>query len=141
MEKVYSVISGDKISISIKYQDDISYAPICKLVFLVNSLPVTSDMTYGFYRKLLIIPFNHKFTNDEKDVDLFEKLKMEMPGIINWALEGLRRLKENHFQFSQCDAAKKALQSYQGCPSAQRIANGVMEPSSMYRTIISTYFL
>jgi putative DNA primase/helicase len=91
----------------------VGYTPICKLVFLVNSLPETSDATYGFYRKLLIVPFNHKFTDEDKDVNLFEKLKAEMPGVFNWAIEGLRRLKENQFRFSQCDAAEHALQAYQ----------------------------
>lgn len=101
-ENLKSVVSGDKISVAVKYQNDVPYTPICKLVFLVNSLPETSDATYGFFRKILIVPFNHRFTDAEKDVDLFEKLRAEMPGILNWALEGLRRLKGNGFLFSAC---------------------------------------
>lgn len=111
-ENLKAIVSGDKVSISVKYQNDIPYTPTLKLVFLMNTLPDTSDTTDGFYRKLLIVPFSHKFTDGEKDVNLFEKLKAEMPGILNWALEGLKRLKANEFRFSRCDAADRAMEEY-----------------------------
>ena len=37
-----------------------------------------------------MIPFPVTFSNDRKDPGLKEKLTKELPGILNWALEGLR---------------------------------------------------
>jgi putative DNA primase/helicase len=37
------------------------------------------------------LPFNRIFTKDEQDPDLTSKLIEEHPGILNWALEGLKK--------------------------------------------------
>lgn len=111
-ENLKAIISGDPVTISIKYKDDISYTPVCKLVFLVNTLPATSDMSYGYFRKLMIIPFFKKFSDEEKDIDLLEKLKKEMPGILNWAIEGLQRLNANRHQFTKSVKAAEMLELY-----------------------------
>lgn len=112
-ENLKSLVSGDSMTINIKYQDPIEYTPICKLIFLVNSLPNTSDATHGYFRKIMIVPFNRKFNEEERDVDLFNKLKdNEMPGILNWALKGLMRLRENNYKFSECKAINNLIKEY-----------------------------
>lgn len=113
-ENLKSLISGDAMTINIKYQAPIEYTPMCKLIFLVNSLPNTADATHGYFRKVMIVPFNRKFVEEERDVDLFDKLKAnELPGILNWALEGLVRLRENNYKFSECKAIRNAVKEYE----------------------------
>ena len=113
-ENLKAVISGDNITIDIKHKEPIDYKPICKLIFLVNSLPNTSDLTHGYFRKILIVPFNRKFEGKDKDVNLFEKIKkMEMSGILNWALEGLKRLRANDYKFTESRAINEVLDKYQ----------------------------
>ena len=113
-ENLKSVISGDAMTINIKYQAAVEYTPMCKLIFLVNSLPNTADATHGYFRKVMIVPFNRKFSEEERDVDLFDKLKgNELPGILNWALEGLVRLRENNYKFSECDLIKNVMKEYE----------------------------
>lgn len=113
-ENLKAVISGDNITIDIKHKEPIDYKPICKLIFLVNSLPNTSDLTHGYFRKILIVPFNRKFEGKDKDVNLFEKIKKsEMPGILNWALDGLKRLRANNYRFTESSAINELLNKYQ----------------------------
>ncbi|WP_394900132.1 DNA primase family protein [Clostridium butyricum] len=113
-ENMKALISGDNVTIDIKHKEPIEYKPICKLIFLVNSLPNTTDVTHGYFRKILIVPFNKKFEGTNKDVNLFEKIKAnEMPGILNWALEGLKRLKDNNYQFTESNAVNKLMDKYQ----------------------------
>ncbi|MDU1509965.1 MAG: phage/plasmid primase, P4 family [Clostridium butyricum] len=113
-ENMKALISGDSITIDIKHKQPIEYKPICKLIFLVNSLPNTTDVTYGYFRKILIVPFNRKFEGEDKDVNLFEKIKDdEMPGILNWALEGLKRLRSNNYKFTESNAINKLMDKYQ----------------------------
>jgi putative DNA primase/helicase len=44
----------------------------------------------GFWRRLIPIPFSVTIPDDQKDEGMKEKLRAEWPGILNWALEGLR---------------------------------------------------
>lgn len=88
---VKQLISGDDITIDIKYKHPISYKPNIKLLFAVNSLPTTRDTSSGFTRRLLIIYFHKQFL-DNGDPTLEEKIAKEIPGVLNWMLKGLERV-------------------------------------------------
>lgn len=111
-ENLKAAISGDVVSIRRKYKTDLQVALTCKIVMLMNTLPNVSDVTYGFFRKIIIIPFNRKFSDKEKDINLFDKLLIEMPGILNFALEGLKRLQKNNYQFTKSKAIDKLMENY-----------------------------
>lgn len=113
-ENLKALISGDLLSVAIKYKDTLDYIPTCKLIFLVNTLPNTSDTTHGYFRKIMVIPFKRRFSDSEKDVNLFDKLKAnEMPGILNWALEGLKRLQNNNYKFTESDEINNLMKEYE----------------------------
>ncbi len=95
-----------------KYQDPISISPICKMVFAVNNLPCSPDQSYGLYRRIFILPFNKRFEGKAADKHLKEKLQAELPGILNWALEGLKRLRQNEYEFTQSKVVDSVLNSY-----------------------------
>ena len=109
-DRLKEIASGDSVNVNIKYQDAVSQAMYCKLVFLANSLPPVSDHSFGFFRKLMIVPF--LVTIKEPDVDLSDKLKKELPGILNWALVGLRRLVKKKYQFSHCEVIETYTRKY-----------------------------
>lgn len=111
-ENFKAIVSGDLINIELKYRSSISYKPYCKLVFLVNNLPDSMDVTSGYFRKLMIIPFKRTFKPEERNVNLTNELIDELPGILNWALIGLKRLQENNYQFSPCEMIEKAYDTY-----------------------------
>ena len=108
-----AIVSGDSVNINRKYKDDLQCKLTTKMVMLVNNLPDTSDVTYGYFRRLLILPFNRRFDGVEQDVNLFEKLEKELPGILNWALEGLKRLEANNYQFSDCKVIDHVMKTYE----------------------------
>ena len=60
------------------------------LLMLTNKLPKVSADDHGLWRRMRIIPFNRKFTKEEIDPDLPNKLKKEAPGILNLMLAGAR---------------------------------------------------
>lgn len=106
------IVSGDRIPINRKYHDVFSYAPVCKLVFAVNSLPQTSDMSHGLFRRMFIIPFTERFDGEKADKNLLGKLLTELPGILNWALKGLQRLRSNNFEFTKSEAVENSLEQF-----------------------------
>lgn len=107
-----AIVSGDPVQVNIKYQAPLETVLNCKLVFLTNNLPDTLDTSYGYIRRLLIVPFNYTVPEDKRDVFLTDKLKKEIIGILNWSIQGMLRLQENNFIFTQSPAALECLTSY-----------------------------
>jgi len=99
------------------HKDGIRFTNTAKPWFACNQLPESYDWTDAFFSRMLQITFLNKFVqppdydkiNDETvfkaDTDLIDgkcKLFGELPGILNFALEGLHRLLENkRFSFTQ----------------------------------------
>lgn len=107
-----AIVTGDPVHIDIKYKEPLEMVLNCKLVFLTNNLPETLDSSHGFLRRLLILPFNNTVKEKDRDIHLAEKLKGELSGILNWAIEGLRRLESNNHIFTESKAATECLNAY-----------------------------
>jgi P4 family phage/plasmid primase-like protien len=107
-----SITSGDPIRVEIKHGNGFQYQPYCKLLFACNNLPYTKDKSYGFMRRLIILPFYKTFEGKQVDVHLPDKLKAELPGILNFALQGLKRLSSNQFVFTHSAAVEQAVNDY-----------------------------
>ena len=57
----------------------------------------------------MVLPFDRIFTEDEKDPDLFERIwANELPGVLNQALRGYKRLLERGTKFKFPNAVKQA---------------------------------
>ncbi|QDM26271.1 hypothetical protein FNL56_09355 [Tardiphaga sp. vice304] len=78
-------------------------------VLLCNNVPSLADVSVGMRRRLMVIPFDRTFTERKKDADLFERIwQTEMSGVLNRALEGLRRLLERGMRFRYPEAVNAA---------------------------------
>ena len=76
---------------------------ICRALPIMagNSFPVTGDISLGMSRRAQVIPFDRVFKIDEQDPGLFKAIwDNEMPGILNLALAGLKRLRARNDQFA-----------------------------------------
>lgn len=107
-----AVISGDGIQVDRKHKDPVNISPTCKFIFAVNNLPYSPDRSHGLYRRIFILPFNRRFDGKEADKYLKQKLIAELPGILNWALAGLKRLTEQNFEFTQSAVIAEASNRY-----------------------------
>lgn len=64
-----------------------------------NIFPKITDHSSAFFNRLILIPFDRIFLPHEQDKDLWPKLEAELPGILNWAIDGLKRLtKRGYFE-------------------------------------------
>ena len=107
-----SITGGDVVAVEQKYKTASSVQMRCKLLFLLNQLPTTKDTSHGFYRRLVLIPFDRIFKPEEQDRSLLTKLYAELPGILNFALEGLQRLRQQQYQLSPAKRIDGALEKY-----------------------------
>lgn len=92
-------VAGDEISGEKKGKDSFEFKPTAKMMFSCNEIPRTPDRTRGFFRRWIILKFLEHFPEGDprRDENLFEKLSKskELEGILNFAVEGLKRLVEN----------------------------------------------
>lgn len=112
--KLKALTAGEDISVNRKNKQEITTKLPTKLVFLMNELPLLSDDSFGFERRLLILPFDRIFLPHEQDKDLPKKLANELEGILNWSLAGLRRLIENNYTFTVSKPMQDAKTLYLG---------------------------
>ena len=83
-----------------------------RMMFNSNSLPTSKENTKAYFRRYLIIPFNVTITEEDKDVELPQKIiASELSGVLNWMLEGLRRLLKEK-KFTESESALEALREY-----------------------------
>lgn len=94
---IKALISGEKLSADVKYRPEpIEFIPTSKLIFSVNELPKINDTTPGLYRRFIIIPFNRSYLKNP-DITLESRLSQELPGILNWAIAGLKDLRASGY--------------------------------------------
>ncbi len=80
---------GDSITCRFLHKEFFEYTPQFKLFLASNHKPVITQSDFGIWRRVKLVPFTQNFTGRE-DKQLEAKLKLELPGILNWALEGLK---------------------------------------------------
>lgn len=87
-----SIISGEQIPVEQKFKDEILITPRAKILWAMNELPRVNNANNGIMRRVKIIEFP-TLLDTERNVDLKEIIKCEGAGILNWALQGLDRLR------------------------------------------------
>lgn len=96
-----SLVSGEMTTAEHKHKSPFDFTPYAKHWFGTNHLPHTRDFSDALFRRAIILSFNKKFEGANRDVHLTDKLRAELPGILNMALAGLQRLLENN-AFTEC---------------------------------------
>ncbi len=82
------ITGGDRIRARHMKQDFFEFSPTHKIIMAANHKPVIRGKDRGTWRRIKLVPFTVTIAEEEKDKHLPEKLKGELPGILNWALVG-----------------------------------------------------
>jgi len=89
-EAVVKTLTGnEEVEARELYGKPFSYRPQFHLIMAVNHLPVIRGNDTGIWSRVHRIPFLENF-KDREDKGLEAKLRSELSGILNWALEGLK---------------------------------------------------
>jgi putative DNA primase/helicase len=106
------LISGEPMQARKMYKDPMLMKNIPLFICNANALPDTSDKSHGWFRRLLIIPFNVTIKEKDQDKQLATKLRPEFAGILNWIMEGRRRIIANELQFTQVKEIERVKEGY-----------------------------
>jgi putative DNA primase/helicase len=94
-ERIKAVTGKEVLTARFLYQEYFEFMPKFKVYLAVNNLPEVSDDSYGFWRRVRMIPFRQRFEGDNRDKNLLDKLRKEIQGIANFAIEGFRKYQQH----------------------------------------------
>jgi putative DNA primase/helicase len=98
-EGLLKQLSGeDPVTARRLYGDEFEFIPQFKLWMATNHRPLIRGTDDGIWRRIKMIPFTVQIPDEKKDKHLAGKLRRELPGIFNWAIEGCRKYQESGLQ-------------------------------------------
>lgn len=110
-----SFTSGDVMYFDRKGVPGVDCTPTARLMLACNNRPRFSDRSSGVWRRMLLIPWRVEITLAERirnmDKPWWWEQSGELPGIFNWALLGLHRLRHQQ-GFSDSSLSSEALEDY-----------------------------
>lgn len=105
------MVSGEQVDIRQLYKGSRPMTAIPKFITSYNVMP-KPEQTNAFFRRWILVPFLQTFTGKNADKDLDKKLMTELPGILNWALEGLNRFVANGYNFTVSEECENELDKF-----------------------------
>lgn len=110
------LVTGETVNAERKGKDPFEFNNYGKLIFSANEMPRINDRTDGLISRLIIIPFNAKFTAQDPDFDPFIKDKLltdrAMSYLLNLGLTGLKRVLQRK-QFTMPEVVRQEMQLYE----------------------------
>ena len=107
--------SGNPINVERKGKDPFDFSNYAKLLFSANDIPRIKDKSGAVISRLVIIPFDARFSPNDPDFDPYIKYKLiqdePMQYLINIGIQGLHRVLKNR-KFTSSAKVEKALQEY-----------------------------
>lgn len=111
------LVTGESIMVENKGETPFILDNYATLIFCTNEMPRINDQSHGFMRRLVIIPFNAKFSASGPDYDPFIKDKLltenGMKYLLKLAVAGLKRLLTNK-RFTDSAQVAEQLKLYEG---------------------------
>lgn len=85
-QRVKNLTGGEPVTARFMRQDNFTYRPQFKLVFIGNHKPELRDVGHSMKRRVQMVPFTYK--PPVEDQDLGAKLTVEYPAILAWMIRG-----------------------------------------------------
>lgn len=112
---IFKMVTGkDSIMAERKGKDPFVFRNSATLIFAGNYLPElgVTDISNAFFERLIIVPFNNKISKEDMDINLMDKLLREKKFIIDFAIDGLNRLIDNNYEFTECEEVNDITNNY-----------------------------
>lgn len=116
LEVLKQISGGTPVSINPKYKSvKHNIRLMTRLTLAGNDIPKFRDDTQALKRRLMFLDFHAQFW-ENADISLKSKIRKERAGILNWALAGLQRLKDQGC-FSYTDDSDELVEDFYAATS------------------------
>lgn len=106
-----TAIGGGHLLGARKFENEYQFQCNARFIFACNEMPKFSENSTGLLERLYFLPFNAYFEESKRDRNILNKLMVELPGVLNWALSGLSLLLEEK-RIPVSDASKNTMEVY-----------------------------
>lgn len=110
-----SFTSGDTMFFDRKGIAGLNVPPTARMMLGTNNLPRFADRSQGIWRRMILVPWRISIPENEQvlgmDKPVWWEKSGELPGIFNWALIGLHRLRKQR-RFTKSELCQEALTTY-----------------------------
>ncbi|MFH1882083.1 MAG: phage/plasmid primase, P4 family [Planctomycetota bacterium] len=79
-----------------------------KLILMTQNLPIIKETADAIWDRVHLLRWNRQFDEDERDVDLPDKLRKEYSGILNWLIQGCLNWQKAGRRITRPNAVKQA---------------------------------
>ena len=104
-----TITSGEPLTCNQKFVETFKFRPYCKMIMASNEFPMIKDHSSAFYKRLILLPCEKIFEDEEQNLHLKDELINELPSIFNWSVAGLKRLNVRG-RFEQKNFMKDAIE-------------------------------
>jgi putative DNA primase/helicase len=92
-ERLLAISGEDHLDVQRKFKEAITLTLPTRVLILTNELPRLADTSGALASRFVPLVMTRSFYGRE-DHALSDRLERELPGILNWSLDGYRRLRE-----------------------------------------------
>ncbi len=115
---IKDMTGGEPLTARFLYGREFEYKPEFKVLMATNHKPRIKGTDFGIWRRIKLIPFTMQLPASKQDRNLSEKLRGELPGILNWAIKGSLAWQKNARAVGSglpaCQAVDAAVEEYKG---------------------------
>jgi putative DNA primase/helicase len=91
---IKQITGNDRMTARFLYGEFFNFIPTFKIFMASNHKPVIRGTDHGIWRRIKLIPFTVRISEEQQDKHLEQKLMQEAPGIFNWLVEGALRWRQ-----------------------------------------------
>lgn len=111
-EAVKAMISGDLVVGRYIRQAPFEFMPRAGHLFSANNLPGVRDMSRGFWRRWLVVGFNHEFKERDQDRFLAARIiRDELSTIASWVMDGAESVIQSG-SYVEVESSEKAVSQW-----------------------------
>lgn len=89
--RLKALTGRDPITARFLNKEFFTFRPVCKIWVASNHKPKITGLDEGIWRRIHLIPFTNDFRGPNEDKTIKDRLKKELPGILNWVIRGAVR--------------------------------------------------
>ena len=107
-----SLASGNTITVRPIYSQPVKVQNTATLILSANKMPEFKDKSQGFFRRLMIVPFDFVVTEKIENMDYLLSTDNAKSYILNLALNGVQSIKANGYKMSKNKFLDEKIEEY-----------------------------
>jgi putative DNA primase/helicase len=113
LETLLTIVGNDPVAVNRKNREYLCDELLSvRFTIAVNKLPALPDHSGALASRLLSLRFGCSFAGEE-DETLKRRIATEVPAIAQWALQGLKRLHDQNWQFTMPESSKEVIEEFE----------------------------